>query len=205
LLDIDLGELVLDVWTKHNELLAAARRTHRAPDQPEYIVLADHQITSTYHPSVEVYIDDQRVATLTFELTLSLDLLGVVAVVSGGRLIAFRFGDAKVRAQLLMSGRNLVEREVPCLIGALVPLGSGIALVKDADPRGGQHGAVRRGIRADRRVSEMSGAVWHRDPAGQHEFRYWDGGRWTEHVSDRGVSSIDPLPSVAPAGVQPVH
>jgi hypothetical protein len=205
LLDINLGDLVLDGWIKHNELLAAGRRTQRAPAQPEDVVLAEHQITSTHHPSVEVYIDNQRVATLTFDLEVSLDLLGVVAVVSAGKLIAFRVGDATIRAELSMSGRVLVKRAMRCRIGALVPLGNGVALVKDAGPPERGLRSLRPWIRADRHVSDMSGAAWHPDPEGRHEFRYWSGTRWTEHVSDRGVASIDPLLASAPAGVQPLY
>jgi hypothetical protein len=36
-------------------------------------------------------------------------------------------------------------------------------------------------------------AGWQPDPAGRHEHRYWDGGRWTEHVSDGGTQSVDAL------------
>ena len=43
----------------------------------------------------------------------------------------------------------------------------------------------------------MTSAAWFRDPSERHELRYWDGGRWSEHVSDRGVVSIDPLPQDA--------
>ena len=32
---------------------------------------------------------------------------------------------------------------------------------------------------------------WVADPDGRHELRYWDGQRWTEHVSDGGVTSTD--------------
>src|SRR5437763_5789191 len=37
-------------------------------------------------------------------------------------------------------------------------------------------------------------AAWVSDPTRQHEARYWDGQRWTEHVSDGGVAGTDPLP-----------
>jgi hypothetical protein len=37
-----------------------------------------------------------------------------------------------------------------------------------------------------------SPAAWHPDPFHRHELRYWDGARWTEHVSDRGQTSADP-------------
>ena len=34
---------------------------------------------------------------------------------------------------------------------------------------------------------------WHPDPTGRHQFRYWDAGQWTHHVSDNGVVSTDPV------------
>lgn len=33
---------------------------------------------------------------------------------------------------------------------------------------------------------------WYPDPSRRHEQRYWDGTRWTEHVSDGGQQSTDP-------------
>ncbi|MEX2563189.1 MAG: DUF2510 domain-containing protein [Nitriliruptoraceae bacterium] len=36
-------------------------------------------------------------------------------------------------------------------------------------------------------------AAWHPDPTGRHEYRYWDGQRWTEHVANAGQRAIDPL------------
>jgi uncharacterized RDD family membrane protein YckC len=41
-------------------------------------------------------------------------------------------------------------------------------------------------------------ARWSPDPLGRHQYRYWDGSQWTEHVSDNGVVSTDP-PVVHPA------
>lgn len=35
-------------------------------------------------------------------------------------------------------------------------------------------------------------ADWHPDPFGRWQLRYWDGTRWTEHVSSGGTTSIDP-------------
>ena len=42
-------------------------------------------------------------------------------------------------------------------------------------------------------------AAWHPDPTGRHEQRYWDGSQWTEHVSDAGQVSSDPVDGGAPA------
>jgi hypothetical protein len=32
---------------------------------------------------------------------------------------------------------------------------------------------------------------WLPDPTGRHELRYWDGSRWSAHVSDRGEQAWD--------------
>jgi putative membrane protein len=32
---------------------------------------------------------------------------------------------------------------------------------------------------------------WYADPSGRHELRYWRDGRWTEHVSNHGVTAVD--------------
>lgn len=34
---------------------------------------------------------------------------------------------------------------------------------------------------------------WHADPTGRHQLRYWDGGAWTDHVSDNGQQGQDPI------------
>lgn len=48
-------------------------------------------------------------------------------------------------------------------------------------------------------------ASWRPDPAGRHQYRYWDGSGWTDQVSDDGVISSDPYDdpsavSTGPAG-----
>ncbi|CAN5176315.1 phospholipid scramblase-related protein [soil metagenome] len=37
-----------------------------------------------------------------------------------------------------------------------------------------------------------SPADWYPDPLGRHEFRYYDGEAWTEHVASHGRQSVDP-------------
>ena len=34
-------------------------------------------------------------------------------------------------------------------------------------------------------------AGWLADPSGRHEHRYWDGSRWTEHVTTAGEQTTD--------------
>ncbi len=39
----------------------------------------------------------------------------------------------------------------------------------------------------------MSVSSWEPDPTGRHQYRWWDGQRWTHHVADAGVVTADPL------------
>ena len=35
--------------------------------------------------------------------------------------------------------------------------------------------------------------AWAPDPTGRHQWRWWGGVAWTDHVADDGVASEDPL------------
>ncbi len=39
----------------------------------------------------------------------------------------------------------------------------------------------------------MSNPAWESDPTTRHEYRWWDGEKWTEYVADDGVQSLDHL------------
>lgn len=43
-------------------------------------------------------------------------------------------------------------------------------------------------------------AGWYPDPSTRHEFRYWDGVAWTEHVADAGRASVDAVGSAPAVG-----
>jgi hypothetical protein len=48
-------------------------------------------------------------------------------------------------------------------------------------------------------MSKEAPANWYSDPTGRHQYRYWDGARWTDTVADNGSQSIDLLvPAAAP-------
>ena len=56
------------------------------------------------------------------------------------------------------------------------------------DPKAGEAGYI-----ATASSSATAPAGWLADPTGRHELRYWDASLWTQHVSDNGVASVDPL------------
>ncbi|MFV0259797.1 MAG: phospholipid scramblase-related protein [Acidimicrobiales bacterium] len=43
---------------------------------------------------------------------------------------------------------------------------------------------------------------WYPDPGQRHEYRYWDGNAWTDHVSNGGVTTTEPLGAPPPPTTQ---
>jgi hypothetical protein len=132
-LQIDLGGLVLSAWSRFHELAEAAERTRDAPGEPEDVVLAEHEITWTQRPAVEVIVDGTPITTLQFDLSVSLTMHGVVAVVGAGMLVGLPYGDVLAGARLSIWDRELAAEEITCLAGALVRLGGGVPLLPDTE------------------------------------------------------------------------
>ena len=91
----------------------------------------------------------------------------------------------------LPAGEATTRRTVPS--PADVPFGPGrdgdvtVVLTSSSGCRG-----IGRG-RKLRVMSEAQAAGWLPDPRQSDRLRYWDGHRWTDHVSENGVQSVDPL------------
>ncbi|MCO1655223.1 hypothetical protein [Pseudonocardia humida] len=144
LLDIDIGELVVDGWAERMELADAVLRT-RVGRAAEEVRLGDHRITSTHHPTVDVLAGGSPITALRFELVITLRLRRVVAVVRGGLLVDVQAGHLTADAVLALDDEPLIGATGRGTVGALLRLGDGLLLPGPwvAHPR-----PVERGARA---------------------------------------------------------
>ena len=81
LLGLDLGDLVVAGWNRYARLREAALRTHDAPTRTEFVEMVKHQIKSSHHPNIELFIDGTSRATIQVGLDVVFEMEGVVAVV----------------------------------------------------------------------------------------------------------------------------
>lgn len=129
LLDIDITDVLFAGWRKHSDLVAAARRTFAAPGSEELVLLATHKITSKHCPHVDVRVDDVVVTRVDMELTLTLLVRGMLGVVTDGRLVGLRGGEADVTGVWMCEHVKLVERRTTYDLPGEVQLGAGIDLL----------------------------------------------------------------------------
>jgi hypothetical protein len=127
LLDIDLGELVVEGWGDGGELADAAARGRHGRSVVE-VAPADHRITSTHHPTVDVLAGGEAVTTLRFDLEVSLRLRGVVALVGGGFLLDVPHGRLLAQATLALDGREVLTGTGRGPVSAVLQLGDGLLL-----------------------------------------------------------------------------
>ena len=138
-LDLGLGELVVAGWCQIADLTAAAKRTVAAPGSEVVVDLAIHSITWTHNPQIDVLVNDARVATVHFELSIRFTVKGLAATVRDGNLVRLSSGGCEVTGTLAAEGRQLAQREAQFQLPLLVRLGDGIPLLGSGrEPAGGQ-------------------------------------------------------------------
>jgi hypothetical protein len=130
LLGLDLGDVLVGAWRKHRALVAAAEATRESPAATELVQLATHRVTTTHRPYVTVAVDGATVATVHFDLSLTLDVDGLLGQVRQGRLVALEGGRCTVAASLGCGGHEFVTRRAVLDPAITVRIGEGIALLK---------------------------------------------------------------------------
>jgi hypothetical protein len=131
LLDVDLGEVLGAGWTRYAALRDAGRRSLADPATDEVVPLHTHRVTSTREPRVELLVDGRRVHSFDFRLELALEVVGVSAAVSAGRLVAIRGGSCTGELSLYLADELLAQRKRTWDPALLVHLDPPLPLASD--------------------------------------------------------------------------
>jgi hypothetical protein len=127
---IDLGDVIIYAFRTHRRLVEAARATLRAPGSEEVVRLASQHVSSTHQPSVDLLVDNVRMHTLSFELTISFDIDVAVAVVRHRDLVALNCGKSLARGRMGVDGVDLIAREYPIDLRLAVHLKHPVPLLR---------------------------------------------------------------------------
>jgi hypothetical protein len=134
LLDLDLGDLVVEGWRKQGELAAAAERTAANPGSSEVVELASHRISSVHRPFVELLINDVHVATVNFVLDIEFVIQALVVTVSNGHVVSLHAGACDAAATLAAEGIQVASRRAHLELPLVVRLPLRLHRGAGADP-----------------------------------------------------------------------
>jgi hypothetical protein len=100
-----LADILLRGWQELEAINDAAAASFDAPGTEQPVALGDHAITAEQHPEIEVVVAGVPAVTVPLHVVARLELTDVVAVVSGGALVAVRGG--RVDASLALSAAEV--------------------------------------------------------------------------------------------------
>jgi hypothetical protein len=129
LLDISLIGVLLSAWRTHHDLTTAARNTLVVPGSTELVPLAEHQITSTMHPYVNVFVDGHLIATIHLDLSFLFDVKAVLAGIRDGQLVELHSGHCDVTATLAIEKTAVASKQISFELPGAIPLNPGIRLL----------------------------------------------------------------------------
>jgi len=129
--DRELGDPILWAWRTHRDLQEAARASLASTGSPEYVALAEHEISSIHHPEVDVTVDRLAPVTITFDLTMLFTLEGVLLTVQRGRLVGLSPGSCSVEVTLGVRGFDF-KRSATYALQELVTLHTGLRLLSES-------------------------------------------------------------------------
>jgi len=137
LLKVDLAGVLVRGWSKHRDIVSAARRTLAVPGSTELVSMSSHEVTLDHRPSIRVLVDGYQVATLQFGLSIVFGINALLLGISGGRLATVRAGRCDITATLAVQGTDLFVRNAHLELPGVFQLRHGFRLLPaDAYPAG---------------------------------------------------------------------
>lgn len=111
ILEVDLLGVLLGGWKKYKQLQEYRDVTKHPPEETILLSLAEHAISSSHHPKIEILAAEAPLGTLEFTITLALKLEGIVLKVRGGRIREICAGRCRGKGTLACAGVELLAKE----------------------------------------------------------------------------------------------
>jgi hypothetical protein len=129
LLDINLIDLLLGAWNKYQGLKKYLDKEKYPPTQSVLVPLAEHTVRSEHRPYVEVLINDELIATITFHVTVAFTVRGVLLLVQDGKIKSVKTGEIKGKGTVKCEEALLLEQDFRTVsLPGTVDLGEGIPI-----------------------------------------------------------------------------
>jgi hypothetical protein len=128
-LEFEVGEVLVQAWKARSALADAARQTLAEPGTVRRVKLAVYGLPWEYEMDFEIRLSGKRIATVTVQVSLDLEVTALNATVQRGRLVTVDGGQYKVGATLSIHQVPLLARERTFSLPYELKTGDGIALI----------------------------------------------------------------------------
>jgi len=108
-LDVPISSVIGGAWRKYAPFLKYCDKNRYPPDKTSVVPLADHAISTTFKPFIEIFADEKVVGKLNFEVDLSILLEGANVSIQDGKFKTLRLVRGRAKAKLSCEGAVLVD------------------------------------------------------------------------------------------------
>jgi len=117
-LDVPISSVMGGAWRKYAPLMKYCDKDRYPSDVTTVVPLADHTISTSFKPFIEIFADEKAVGTLKFEIALSIKLEGANLSIQDGKFKTLRLVRGRTNGKLSCEGAVLVDltsrdRELP--------------------------------------------------------------------------------------------
>jgi len=134
-LNTSLLDAWASAWKKYQDVKANVQESRKLPDAIVLTRLAKHSVDSTLHPYVEVLLGPKMVQKITFDVTLTSYLKGLILGLQDGRIVSLHVGQCQWTGSIATRGVVLIERKLTKLdLPGRISLKRGISLGAQTDP-----------------------------------------------------------------------
>lgn len=109
-LDSPLAEILRAAWSSLVELQEYRDTERHPPEETSSVRFGKHRVVSKHHPQVEILLNEQEVASLTFDVQLTLQIIGTTLTVRDGRIWQARGSEFEAEAILAYRGFQLMKK-----------------------------------------------------------------------------------------------
>ena len=110
-LDLPLEEILRSAWGSLVELQEYRDTKRHPPEETSSVRFGKHRVTSTHHPKVELLLNERRIAALTFDLQLTLNIAATTLLVRAGHIWQARGCELQGEAALSYRGFSLLKKK----------------------------------------------------------------------------------------------
>ncbi len=130
LLDIPIPTIMVASWKKYKVLLEYLDRVKYPPGEVFLVPMAEHTILSEHHPFIEIKVDERPVGRIEFEITLSLNVEGILLKVQDGKIMEVVTGNCTGAGKISCENQVLVEKETGSItLPGSIKLGEGVPIL----------------------------------------------------------------------------
>jgi hypothetical protein len=109
-LDPRLDDILRSAWGSLNQLQEYRDAHKHPPEETSNVRFGRHKVTSKHHPTVEILLNEKAVASLTFDVLLTLQVSATTLVVRAGRIWQARGTEFQGEAALSYRGFTLIRK-----------------------------------------------------------------------------------------------